>query len=63
MNSAPSGWYKLKCDGTALGKPGNAVSDGVFRTTRGFVAGSFAMPLGIQSPLYTAVMHLYGQWN
>lgn len=43
-------------DGVVLGNPGNATCGGVFRRYKGFVDGSFALPLGVQTPLFAEIM-------
>ena len=43
----PSGQLKINTDGAAFGSPGLARCAVVFRTSRGFVKGCFAIPLGI----------------
>ncbi|PON43417.1 Ribonuclease H, partial [Parasponia andersonii] len=40
------GWLKVNTDGAAFGCPALAGCGGIFRTSRGFFKGAFAMPLG-----------------
>ena len=42
----PMGWLKVNTDGSAFGNPGLAGCGGIFRTSRGFFKGAFAIPLG-----------------
>ncbi|POO02039.1 Ribonuclease H, partial [Trema orientale] len=42
----PAGWLKVNTDGSAFGSPGLAGCGGIFRTSRGFFKGAFAIPLG-----------------
>ncbi|XP_050222822.1 uncharacterized protein LOC126672915 [Mercurialis annua] len=44
--SPPTGWIKVNTDGSALGAPGPAGGGGIFRNTRGFCQGCFALHLG-----------------
>lgn len=54
----PPAWTKVNIDRAARGNPGNAEYGGVFRMCRRFVNGSFVVPLGVQSALYTEMMGL-----
>ncbi|PON37013.1 Ribonuclease H, partial [Trema orientale] len=42
----PVGWLKVNTDGSAFGSPGLAGCGGIFRTSRGFFKGAFAISLG-----------------
>lgn len=52
------GWTKVNIDGAARGQPGIAACGVVFRMFRGFVKGSFAMPLGVQSAMFAEIIGL-----
>lgn len=52
----PSGWTKINTDSAARGQPGKATCGGVFRMPRGFVKGSFAMPLGTRTAIFAELM-------
>lgn len=52
----PPSWTKVNIDGVACGQPGEASHGGIFRMSRGFVKGSFATPLGVQTAIYVEVM-------
>lgn len=41
-------WTNLNTDGAARGQLGAATCGGVFHMSRGFVKGSFSMPLSVQ---------------
>ncbi|KAL5729274.1 hypothetical protein ACHQM5_002248 [Ranunculus cassubicifolius] len=45
----PRGWTKGNIDGSSHGNPGNSGCGGIFRTSRGFVRGSFAWNIGIET--------------
>lgn len=50
------GWTKVNFNGAALGQPGKASCGGVFRMYIGYPRGCFAIPLGIQTPIFTELM-------
>lgn len=52
----PPSWIKVNTDGSARGNPGEAACGGIFRMSRGFVKGLFALPLGIQTSLFAEIM-------
>lgn len=54
----PPRWHKVNIDGAARGKPGNATCGGAFRNCRGFLRGSFATPLGVQTSMYEEIIGL-----
>lgn len=52
------GWTKLNYDEVARGNPSVASCRGVFRMCRGFPKGCYAMPLGVNTPLYAELMRI-----
>ncbi|PON56459.1 Ribonuclease H-like domain containing protein [Parasponia andersonii] len=42
----PAGWLKVNTDGSGFGSPSLAGYGSIFRTSRGFCKGAFAIPLG-----------------
>ncbi|PON75623.1 Ribonuclease H-like domain containing protein [Parasponia andersonii] len=42
----PAGWLKVNTDGSTFGSLGLTGCGGIFRTSRGFCKGAFAIPLG-----------------
>lgn len=58
MGKTTTGWYKANIDGATRGQPGMSSCGGLFRICQGFAAGSFVMPLGIQTAMYAEIMGL-----
>lgn len=54
----PPSWTKLTIDGCARGQPRIFACRDVFRMNRGFIKGSFAMPLGVHTTLFAQIMGL-----
>lgn len=52
----PPTWHKVNFDGAAQGQPGIAACGGIVRNYRGFVRGTFAAPLGIQTSMFAEIM-------
>lgn len=49
---------KLNTDGWTRGQPGTPAYEGVFCMSRGFIKGSFSMPLGVQIALFVELIGL-----
>ncbi|PON37487.1 Ribonuclease H-like domain containing protein [Trema orientale] len=63
----PAGWLKVNTDGAAFGSPGLAGCGGVFRTSRGFFKGAFAVPIGkvyaFEAELAVTIHTISYAWN
>lgn len=52
----PSGWTKVNIDGATRWQPGEASCGGIYRMYRGFMKGSFALPLGTQTVIFAEII-------
>lgn len=52
----PPEWYKVNFNGAALGQPGRAACGGNFRVHRGFILGTYALRLGVQTAIFAELV-------
>lgn len=55
-NPPAQDWIKLNTDGLARRNPDSSITDGVFRTCRGFVKGLFSINIGVHTAYFAELL-------